>query len=1398
MTLDALLAELSARGVQLWAEGDHLRLRAPKAALTPELREVLAERKAELLTLLRRQNAATQATTAPLVPVPRDGDLPLPFAQQRLWFLAQLNPESAVYHLPAAFRLTGPLHRAALSRSLTEIVRRHEILRTTFPSREGRPVQAVAPQMDVPLHVVDLQGVPDAAREAQRLAAAEMLRPFDLVRGPLLRFTLFPLADDDAIVLFVVHHIIADGWSFNVLFRELRTLYEAFSAGRPSPLPDLPIQYADFAVWQRQGLRGEFLESQVSYWRRQLAGRLPALELPTDRPRPPVETYRGATHMVSLPLPLSKALKAVSLSEGATLFMTLLAALKTLLHRYTGAEDVLVGSPTAGRSRSEIEGLIGLFVNTLVLRTDLSGNPSFREFLGRVRDMALGAYANPDVPFERLVEVLHPERDLSRNPLFQVMFILQNASMMPTLDLPGLILRPLQVETGTSKFDLTLSLGETEQGLVGTLEYNTDLFDAATIVRLWGHFQTLLEGIVADPGQRLSRIPLLSASERHQLVVQWNRTAKPYAQDRCVHHLLEGQAERTPDAVALVDEDTQLTYRDLHYRADRLARHLRRLGVGPDVLVGICVERSLEMVVGLLGILKAGGAYVPLDPAYPPGRLAFMLEDAQIPVLVTQQSLLARLPVHTAHAVCLDANWEAPAPGDAEPPPPEVTPDHLAYVIYTSGSTGKPKGVQVPHRAVVNFLQSMRDQPGVTALDTLLAVTTLSFDIAALELYLPLTVGGRVVVASRAMATDGNLLVARLAATGATAMQATPATWRMLLDAGWSANPALKIFCGGEALPKELAAALLPRGASLWNLYGPTETTIWSTVHRVTGEERAIPVGRPIANTECYVLDKEGEPVPIGVPGELHIGGVGLARGYLNRPDLTAERFIPSPLCAGGGARLYKTGDLVRYLPDGTLEYLGRLDHQVKVRGFRIELGEIEHALAQHPGVRQAVVVAREDAPGDQRLVAYVLPAAAARPSVPEMQERLRAVLPPYMVPGTFVTMDTLPLTPNGKVDRRALPPPEAPSREGGPARVAPRDLLERQLAKVWEDLLGVPAVGSRDNFFDLGGHSLLAVRLFVEIAKLTGCQLPLATLFQFPTVEGLARVLRDQGWKPDWSALVPIQPGGSRAPLFCVHQHTGHLFCYQELTRHLGPEQPAYGLVPRGLDGEGAPRNCLEEMAAHYVREICQLQPEGPYHLAGYCFGGIVAFEMAQQLQAQGQAVGLLALLEASWQDAETSARSRHLGNRMRRRLAFEAAQLSRLRGSEKLGYLLGRVKMVVLDQPRSLLPQVIHRWKESRRAGSYMDQAIQQVEAAHWEAVEKYVPRVYPGRVTLFRAARVSARFIFDPTYGWAPLAGGGLDIVEIPGERPTIVDEPDVRILAEQLRRCLGQAQRTGEGP
>ncbi|MEH2037877.1 amino acid adenylation domain-containing protein [Nostoc sp.] len=921
------------------------------------------------------QNSATMLINQ----VKREGELPLSFAQQRLWFLNQMEPDNPFYNISRAVLLKGSLNVAALEQSINEIVRRHEVLRTSFTDVEGRAVQEIASALNIKLLIIDLGKLSPEEQEVEiwRLASSQARQAFNLTEDALLRTSLLRLQEEEHVLVFTIHHIVADGWSAGVIVREVAALYESFSSGKPSSLPDLTIQYADFAIWQRQWLQTEVQLSQMAYWKQQLGGKLPVLQLPTDRPRPAIQTFRGRKQSWQIPKVLTEALKSLSRREAVTLFMTLLAAFKTLLYRYTNQADILIGSPIANRNRSEIEPLIGFFVNTLVLRTDLSSNPSFKELLRRVREVTLDAYAHQDLPFEQLVEELQPERNLSHTPLFQVMLILQNAPM-EVLKLPGVILSPMEVETETAMFDITLFLTETEQGLTGVFEYNSDLFDAATISRIQGHFQILLEGIVANPDRHLSDLPILTATEEQQLLVDWNQTSADYPSS-CIHELFEAQVEQTPNSIAVVFEDRQLTYQELNIRANQLAQYLQELGVVPEMLVGICVERSLDMVVGLLGILKAGGAYVPLDPAYPHERLAFMLEDAQVSVLLTQQKLVATLPKYQGKVVYLDTDWQKISQTNCHPIS-QVTTKDLAYVIYTSGSTGKPKGVQIPHRALVNFLSAMRLNIRLTQEDILLSVTTLSFDIAALEIYLPLIVGARLIVVSREVAIDGTQLLEKLISSGTTVIQATPATWRLLLAAGWQGRQSLKILCGGEALDRELANQLLERSTELWNLYGPTETTIWSAAHQVEatnnveGRDGIISIGRPIANTEFYILDENLQPVPVGVPGELHIGGVGLALGYLNQPELTVQKFIPNPFNNTSTSRLYKTGDLVRYRLDGTIEYLGRIDHQVKVRGFRIELGEIETLLSQNPEVQQAVVLVQESQPDNKRLIAYIVP----------------------------------------------------------------------------------------------------------------------------------------------------------------------------------------------------------------------------------------------------------------------------------------------------------------------------------------------------------------------------------------------------------------------------------------
>ena len=1306
-------------------------------------------------------------------------DLPLSFAQQRLWFLDRLNPGTSCYSISARRQFHGPLDLVALNSALTELVRRHESLRTTFPGTDGDPVQRISDPAPVRIAITDLTDVPREQRAGQawKNIHEQTRQPFDLARGPLFRPVLMALGPEEHELLLVVHHIVADGWSFRTLVRDLMTLYEAFRFGEPSPLSDLPLQYGDFALWQRQWLAGDQLEDQRKYWLKQLADPPAPIELLPAHPPSQQPLVAGGSHEFLIAAPLVEALRALSQRERATLFMTLLTAFKVLLARYSGQEDILVGTAVANRSHVDLESVVGFFANTLVLRTKLTGDPTFREALARVREMCLGAYAHADMPFEKLVEELQSERVLHQNPLFRVGLVLQDAPASD--DLAFLSVEP--------PFDLTLFVCARRDGTLGTtIEYKNSLFEPDTIARLAAHYRTLLEGVVADPDRRISELPLLEAREERQLLLEWNATCVPYPRERSMQDLFSDHARTAPSAIALSFETGSLSYRELNRRSNRLARHLRQVGLGPTRRVGVLMERSEQLIVGLLGILKAGGVYVPLDPQAPNERIGFMLTDANINIVLTQAGMVTRLPANRVRSVCLDAENEM----IMRQPDTEIdecgSANNIAYIMYTSGSTGVPKGVAVPHRAVVRLV-TQTDYANFGPDETFLQLAPVSFDASTFEIWGALLNGGRLAIAPPGVLSVNELRTV-VGQYNVTTLWLAAGLFEEVVDADvYTLSSLRQLLVGGEVLSPRHARqvlAALPR-LRLVNAYGPTEGTTFTCCHTVAVAPHglSVPIGRPIANTRVYVLDRYRQPVPISVPGELWIGGDGLADGYINRPELTAERFVNHRFSETLEERLYQSGDEVRWLRDGTIEFIGRLDDQVKVRGFRVEPGEVEAILAQHPRIRQAVVVARREPAGGVQLVAYVVGSRTNYSG--EIREYLSSRLPEYMVPAEIVFLDRLPLTPSGKLDRQALPSAtvSGSATEVTETGVEPRNETEQQIAAIWREVLNVSTLGIRDSFFDLGGHSLLAVRLFARLEARLGIKLPLATLFQTPTIEGLARAaLRDRRAER-LRSLVAMQPHGTGRPIFAVPGVGGSVFCFTDLARSMQRDQAFYGLQSRGLDGAEKPLTSIEEIAEAYLEEIQEVQPEGPYLLMGTCMGGIVAYEMAQQLHAKGQQVALLLLLE-TWPPPENSRHRASIGkhplteltvvvNRIRR----DFKELRALRGREIFRYLRGKA---------TVLTEMV-----ARRDLFHGDRS-DLVEQTNLFAYQRYKPRAYPGRVVFFRAAERDVRPAFDRRLAWRELVKGDLEErIVSGGDSGLMLIDPNVRTLAKEITTCIEHA-------
>ncbi len=1372
--------------------------------------------KRDLLAKFLRGDAQPELSRVGTI-APRAADVAaqLSFSQERLWFLDQLMPGSPVFNVPMAVRISHPLNLTLLQKSISEIVRRHEVFRTAFITNDGVPTPATSTSVSVALEVIDLSALdPDERKvEAPRRVLRESLRPFDLSCAPLIRTTLIQLGDHESIFSLTMHHIVSDGTSILLFFRELSALYQAFEQGQPSPLPELPIQYRDYALWQRDWLREDLTTTQIGYWKQKLAGDLPVLEIPTDRPRPAIQTHSGDRVTLTLSADLTRSLNALSQQAGTTLFMTLLAGFKALLHRYSGQDDIIVGSPISNRPRVETEKLIGFFLNNLALRTDISGEPTFRELLARVRRTALDAYANQDVPFEKLIEELKPERDLSRTSIFQVYFNL--FSFSNRIDLPdgesvSFVDAWLQSDETLAKFDLTLYAGVGEREIKLALVYNTDLFSRARMDEMLSQLEQLLRQAVTNPDEKISRFSLVTPEAREVLP---NPTEPfPARRDRAITEWFAEQAERRSNALAVCDSTVNWTYADLDQRTTTLANHLRLSGIGKGDIVAIYGHRSAPLVWAILAVLKAGAAFTVLDPSYPAARLIDCLRIAKPRGWIQIDAAGTPAPELTAFAEASDCCRLSLSPRTELPAIDAVTiathdKDDLAYIAFTSGSTGQPKGVMGRHGPLTLFTSWAIDTFGLNEEDRFCMMSGLAHDPLHRDIFTPLQLGGTICIPEPQDLEAPDRLRAWMKQQEITIANLTPAMSQVLTEENAGDQlPSLRYaFLVGDALTKRDVARLEQLAPSITcvNLYGSTETQR-AVGHYVasdydqanTWEKEVLPLGKGIRDVQLLVLNQAPGLCGVGEVGEICFRSPYLARGYLGDEKLTSERFIANAFRQDSTDRLYRTGDLGRYLPDGNVEHVGRADRQVKIRGFRIELGEIEAVLTQHPQVREAAVLARcssrngAASPRETALIAYVVPSQQSPFDAPALRAHLAEKLPQYMMPAAFVMLESLPLTPNRKLDRNALPAPDQIERLSI-THAAPRSATERALSDIWQAVLGVERIGINDNFFELGGHSLLAVRVFGLIQKRFGERLPLATLFRAPTIAQLAAVLESDA-SQSWSSLVPIQPHGTRPPLFCVHAVGGNVLEYFDLARQLGSDQPFFGLQSIGLSGSHAPHTSIEDMAAHYVKEIRECQPAGPYFIGGRSLGGIIAYEMARQLRMQGAEVGLLALLDSyPVGHQKLSPQAGTASSKLKRFSRRVCTHISNLRGlslKQRLLYLAGKSQYAPV-QIKSKLWRTLYRWY--KRVGREIPVTLRKVEEFNWLAARDFVPRVYDGPVTLFWASS-DLRAKFDMLEGWQTLAPGGLAVHEVSGTHLDIIKEPHVADLARKIEDCLQGAR------
>jgi amino acid adenylation domain-containing protein len=1388
-----LLSELRLLGIQLSTDGQKLKCKAPNDTLTPRLRSALADRKAEIITFLHEGDQSVGSTVGEIPVVARDQNIPLSFAQQRLWFLDQIEPNSCSYNIPEAVRLEGKLNLQSLQQALDAIVIQHEVIRTNYLTVDGNPIQVINPPAPVKLEIVDLQQIDPTKQQAQVKAYLHQAsqKPFNLTTDLMLRCCLLQLAPNQQIFLATMHHIASDAWSMGLFWQQLGQVYNALSAHQPNPLVPLQIQYADYAVWQREWLSGDVIAQQLDYWKQQLVSVNPILELPTDYPRPAMQTYAGKISSIDLSPQLTADLKALCLQEGTTLFMTLLAAFQLLMSRHSGQEDFIIASPIAGRNRTELEGSIGFFVNTLLLNADLAGNPTFQDLLGRVRKVALGAYSHQDVPFEKLIEELNPHRDLSRNPLFQVLFNMLNTEHI-NLNLTGLTATPITIAEANSKFDVTLYAKELDHKIHLDLAYNTDLFAPARMEEMLHQFEYLLTQIVTHPDRQIQSYSLLTPAARE--ILPDPSVALPQPIYPPITETIIDWATRTPTQPAIVQADQTWTYQELVIAAQNIARALQSAQLSIGDAVAVSGNRSFGLIASMLGVLMSGGVLVNIFPTLPVARQQLILSTSQAKYFLAAGELPLIADLHSDHLQIIDVHPDTAEittdlshqgiASDLATPLLSLPIDTAAYIFFTSGTTGVPKGVLGTHQGLAHFLTWQRETFAVTPADRAAQLTGLSFDVVMRDIFLPLTSGATLCMPAVTEDLTAGKVLPWLERHQITLLHTVPTiiqSWLLTAPADISLPKLRQIFFAGEPLTDVLIQHwrdTFPLAGEIVNLYGPTETTLAKCYYRVPAQLRAgvQPVGITLPETQALVLKPDHQICGIGEAGEIAIRTPFRTKGYINAATADQLKFVINPDRSAPDDLIYHTGDRGRYLPDGKLEILGRIDQQIKIAGIRIEPSEIATLLDRHPQIKTTVVIAREDIPGDKRLVAYYVTTDAQPLPTTDLREFL-SQLPNYMVPSAFVLLSTLPLTANGKIDRRALP---APDREAASQLtfVPPRDEFEIQLTKIWERVLGIKSISITDNFFELGGHSLLAIRLFSEIEKLWHKNLPLATLFQAQTIEQLADILRQEGWSLPYSSLVPIQLGGTKPPLFCIHPIGGNVLEYYPLAAYLGKDQTVYGLQSIGLEEKQIPLHSIEAMAAHYISEIQVVQPNGPYLLLGYSFGGIVAFEIAQQLHDQGKQVALLALLDRK------SPLIQKVRPSLIKSIQIHLSNLFHLPRKDRWKYIKDRInnQFEDFDYKEYLIRTLSAINPPSPELLHLID--------VNSQASENYIAKSYPGNLHLFRCQVQTLDYSLSTDLGWGKLVTGKFKIHEIPGIHYEVLKEPNVRAVAKKLKLCLGK--------